>query len=335
MSVLDQIKVGDKYGHWVVLENRKGRHFLCQCDCKNKTARMVSGYQLLKGESTSCGCAKQKYKTCVGAKFGHWTVLEILNEGGKCICQCDCKNKTIRTLNTNSLFSGVTKSCGCVNKKYEIHVGDKFGHLTVLELNAKRSSQGGWLHKCICDCKNKTICYESSSVLVKGMVRTCGCSIKSYLDTKTRFHRIWSGINTRCNNSKDKGYKDYGGRGIKICKRWRKFENFYEDMYESYQEHVKEYGENQTTIDRIDVNGDYCKENCRWATYKEQANNTRRTTYLTDADGTRHSIMEWERIKGINRSTLRNRVFRLGWSDVDAINKPARKINYKLSIKKE
>mgnify|MGYP001605568036 FL=1 len=82
-------------------------------------------------------------------------------------------------------------------------------------------------------------------------------------------------MKARCNNPKNHKYPIYGARGIKCL--WNKFEDFRDDMYESYLEHVKEFGKN-TSIDRIDVNGHYCKENCRWATAKEQSINVRRIT---------------------------------------------------------
>jgi len=85
----------------------------------------------------------------------------------------------------------------------------------------------------------------------------------------------WSTIKDRCLNPKDKDYERYGGRGIKICNRWLDVNNFIEDMYDSYLLHVEEFGKKQTSIDRIDVNGNYEPSNCKWATYAEQNKNKR------------------------------------------------------------
>ncbi len=74
---------------------------------------------------------------------------------------------------------------------------------------------------------------------------------------------------SRCTNPNNKSYKHYGGRGIKVCERWKDFSKFKEDLYDSYIEHVKIYGEKNTTLDRIDVNGDYTMDNVRWATLSE------------------------------------------------------------------
>lgn len=90
-----------------------------------------------------------------------------------------------------------------------------------------------------------------------------------------RFHHIWSDLKQRCNNPKCKRFKDYGDRGIKYCLEWNLYKNFKNDMWESYKKHCLLYGEKQTTLDRIDVNKGYFKENCRWATYQEQSVNTR------------------------------------------------------------
>lgn len=91
----------------------------------------------------------------------------------------------------------------------------------------------------------------------------------------TRFRRIWYSMLQRCNNTKCANYKYYGAKNVKVCAEWQNFETFKKDMYESYCNHIKEYGEKDTTIDRIDPFGNYCLKNCRWATRYQQSYNKR------------------------------------------------------------
>lgn len=102
----------------------------------------------------------------------------------------------------------------------------------------------------------------------------------------------------------------YGEKGVKCL--WKSFEEFKNDMGESYQNHVKIFGERDTTIDRINSNGNYCKENCRWATLREQAGNTSQARFITYNEQTKN-VSEWSRVTGINYQTLINRL-NAGWS---------------------
>ena len=114
----------------------------------------------------------------------------------------------------------------------------------------------GALWGCQCDC-GKIVNIRTSS-LKNGKIKSCGClknegNNKSHGLSKTRFFSIWSHMKNRCLNERNNRYQYYGGRGITVCDRWLKFENFRDDMYESYLEHCNEYGEKNTSIDRIDV----------------------------------------------------------------------------------
>ncbi len=119
----------------------------------------------------------------------------------------------------------------------------------------------------------------------------------------TRIYKIWSKMRERCYNPNDKEYPHYGARGIKIL--WKDFIEFKNDMYESYLKHVEEFGERQTTIDRINVNGNYCKENCRWATSREQNLNKRFPLgIIPQPDGTTISVSRYCELNNIPYSRL-------------------------------
>lgn len=119
----------------------------------------------------------------------------------------------------------------------------------------------------------------------------------------TRAYNSWKRMKACCSNSKSIHYKYYGGRGISYCKRWEKYKNFKSDMGEPP---FKDF-----TLDRIDNNKDYCKQNCRWVSRKQQARNRRCNVKLTLAGVTR-LLVEWEELLGLNRRTIRKRL-EMGW----------------------
>jgi hypothetical protein len=133
--------------------------------------------------------------------------------------------------------------------------------------------------------------------------------------SNTYEHLTWKRMRKRCSNPNATQFQDYGGRGIKVCERWKKFENFLADMGTrpgiGY------------SIDRIDVNGNYCPENCRWATAKEQANNTRRNRILV-AFGKEMTLKQWAETTGLPDYCIRLRIDRYNWSIEQALSTPRR-----------
>lgn len=128
----------------------------------------------------------------------------------------------------------------------------------------------------------------------------------------------WINMKRRCLYQSYSGYPNYGGRGIKICDRWLSFKNFYADMGERPE---------GTSLDRIDVNGDYCPENCRWATSVQQARNTTRVKVITYA-GKTLCLSAWAEELGISRKTLLHRL-NYGWSVEKAFKEPVRRRSFK------
>ena len=146
----------------------------------------------------------------------------------------------------------------------------KFGKLTAL-VRVENNSHGKAVWSCLCDCGN--YCIVNTSELRRGRTTSCGCNRARHGMSKTRFHNIWLAMRNRCNNPNCEFYYCYGGRGIGYDESWDVFENFYDDMYSCYEEGL--------SIERIDVNKGYCKENCKWIPIKLQARNIRKKSSNT------------------------------------------------------
>lgn len=196
--------------------------------------------------------------------------------------------------------------------------GCMFGKLTVIKREANniqpnRGQKTMWL--CQCDCGNKVI--VSGTHLRSGHTKSCGCINFSHGMCGTRLHRIWSNIKSRCNNPKDKDFKNYGERGIIICKTWSNdFKSFHEwSISNGYK--------NNLTIDRKDVNGNYEPSNCRWLTIKEQENN-RRNNRIIIYNGIALTAAQTADKYGISRNVFYARL-RYNWEIEKIINTPIQK----------
>lgn len=250
-----------------------------------------------------------------GKKFGKLIVLEYVKNpnknGNSWLCQCECGNKTY--LNSYRLKSGHTKSCGCLNKHKKLE-GKRFGNLTVIKRVGRKNNSGIWL--CRCDCGKEVTCYQSN--ILRGTSTSCGC-LKSYYARQSRnchgesttvLYTKWTSIKTRCLNPNSQNYGSYGGRGIKICEEWLDFWTFREWAYENgYQDGL--------SIERIDVNGNYCPENCCWIEISEQANNRRTNTFI-EYGGKKQTASQWARELGIGKDTITYRV-RAGWTPEECL----------------
>lgn len=206
----------------------------------------------------------------------------------------------------------------------------RFGRLVAIE-PAGVSKKGRMMWKCICDCGNTVI--ANGQYLRRGDTKSCGCRRydTSHLEpyrhkphrkynaeyipcyngyVKPVLYTVWVSMKDRCYNPQNKFYKIYGGKGIRVCEEW--FEDF-----QAFNDWAVTSGYKRgLSIDRIDNSGDYCPENCRWATPIEQANNKSNSHKIT-YNGETHTIAEWSRISGLNYSLIKSRIHR-GWS-VDEI----------------
>lgn len=204
-----------------------------------------------------------------------------------------------------------------------LNCGDRFGRLVVIKFHHKNARYQKY-YECRCDCGNTVVVNESN--LRRGYVKSCKClqqeSRIKHSMIGTRFYRIWKDMKTRCNHKSHCSYPNYGGRGITVCDKWNNFIGFKEDMYESYLSNSEKCDEKELTLDRIDVDGNYCKENCRWITNLEQQQNLRKTIRVKDEiSGNYVSLRRYCINNGLNYNSVIGRL-RMGWDLNTAIHKP-------------
>ena len=188
--------------------------------------------------------------------------------------------------------------------------GRRFGSWTVLYRMDDHVTKSGykftrWMCKCDCGTERPVL----ANALNSGKTNSCGClhreiakqvchdNFVTHGESKSRLYKIWSYMKKRCTNPNASNYADYGGRGITVCSQWL-------DDYGSFAKWANEHGyQDNLSIDRIDVNGDYSPDNCRWSTMTEQANNKRSNTHI-EHNGEVHTISEWSRITGVSTSRI-------------------------------
>lgn len=191
--------------------------------------------------------------------------------------------------------------------------GQRFGKLTVIERCEHIGNRPAW--KCICDCGN--IKFVQAKRLTGGIAISCGCNLSESKKTHglsyTKIYTKWYSMLERCTTPSQKSYQNYGGRGITVCDEWKNFLNFYQWAMETgYKDGL--------TLERKDVNGNYCPENCCWITIQEQSRNKRNNVYLT-FNGKTMLKEDWARELGIKSNVIGRRLKR-GWTVEEALTIP-------------
>ena len=243
-----------------------------------------------------------------GKRFGRLVVLKRYGTGkGKAkyatwLCKCDCGNEVVRT--SKNLRIGYNSGCDECKRTKEDLTGKKFGNLTVISKKCNKNKNVYW--NCICECGNNV--EVKTSELNRGSTVSCGCYSKNRFikeNTKhdksnTRLYKIWYGMKRRCYEEKNESYPRYGGRGITICKEWL------DDFMSFYNWSMENGYSDKLSIDRIDNDGNYEPNNCRWATNSVQSRN-QSNTIIVEIFGVKKPLAEWNEIVGVsyNRSYQR------------------------------
>lgn len=197
--------------------------------------------------------------------------------------------------------------------------GTKFSRLTVINMLPKNNNRESH-YFCICECGAERNILGSS--LKNGNTKSCGCYQKDQVRkaatrhgmSHTKIHHLWKGMMSRCYSPANFAFEHYGQRGITVCEKWHTFENFFEDMGERPP---------GRSLDRIDNNGPYSPENCRWATRAEQARN-KRSNRVLGWRGEEKVLSDWAKCLGISGRVIAHRLDILGWDIERTLSKPAR-----------
>lgn len=200
------------------------------------------------------------------------------------------------------------------NHRLEFDRTKKYGSLTwIRDVPGYRDRNGQLVcaSEWLCDCGKRVI--VPNSYVVGGNNTSCGCRHIKHGEYDHPLHGVWTNMRRRCRCSDDPAYKDYGGRGISVCEEWSEFKPFLEwALRNGYKEGL--------TIDRIDVNGNYCPENCRWADWKTQANNKRDNRKIT-INGVTKNAKQWADDSGLKWTTFQRRIDVYGMSPEEAVSR--------------
>lgn len=201
--------------------------------------------------------------------------------------------------------------------------GQRFGRLTVIRATEQRTSFGCVIYECLCDCGNVCLVWGNRlTTKTHSRKRSCGCLYEETHEphggSSTNLYMRWSKMKDRCSNPNAQNYKRYGGRGIRVCDDWQNSFATFRDwaLSNGYKEEL--------TLDRIDVNGNYCPENCRWITNGEQQRN-RRNNLIVEMGGQKMSLSDWCEKLGIPYVIAYSRIHTYHWSPERALTEPVKK----------
>lgn len=302
--------------------------YLCKCNLCGKKfiAYRDALTNHIKGKyirPLSCGCDIERKPITSGEKIGKLTVERLIKDGKSSedrfwICKCECGREVEKR--ESNLLNRTIKDCGMCGKIKSVHepykVGQKLGMLTIREVhNAGNVSTEYYV--CDCDCGTKGVVKKYTQLNYGTASLNCGCvnvqKMKNLHDktrrhglSDTRIYGIYQGMMKRCYNPNEEMYYNYGGRGIYVCDEWKDQEDY--KGLKAFVEWAYKNGYDDTlSIDRIDNDGPYSPDNCRWVPMTIQANNKRDSVYIT-ANGETYTLAQWEAASGINQNTIRRRL---------------------------
>lgn len=271
-----------------------------------------------------------KYTLKVGDTFGRWTIIgppepgiTDWNSAQYWLCRCECG--TVQRCMASNLARGLTKGCRKHRNRQWYRTtrnlaGERVGRWTVLREDCGRTQRcRRWFCKCECGTIRSVTAYH----LLNGSSLSCGCLNREVTSTRVRAHGLshtpeyqaWSLMVRRCTDTKDRAFKNYGGRGIKVCERWLGRDGFTAFLADIGAKPTPDH-----SLDRRNPNGDYDPANCRWATRAEQSRNKRNNVLITH-NGQTKCITDWSQETGLRVGTIRVRL-QSGWSPEEALTAP-------------
>jgi hypothetical protein len=294
---------------FIRLSFRRGAVWLFRCDCGQE--KEIYADVVKRGSVRDCGCrGRLGNDYIIGEKFGLLTAVKYdHSENGNryYLYKCDCGNEIIAKVQLVS--SGNKKSCGCLRKPM-INTGERYNYLTAIRFGYTKNKQAYWLFKC--DCGREKII--RAFAVKNEMIKSCGCmqkilhnkAISKHGESQTLLYARYNDMIQRCYNLKKHRYDCYGGRGIKVFEEWKK------DFLAFKAWAIKNNYKDGLSLERIDVNGDYCPNNCKWIPLADQSFNKRNTVLLT-YNGVSKPQAVWAKELGLSSNIIYHRL-RAGWS---------------------